>query len=713
MSKFLYNLINNISFNNQSTPRKSSGSFSRDPKQVKAKRVGSQLGDTSGSGRDSFEGHDVNLSLIADVIRKDTFLTQGVMKYEELIFKSGWTLQSKNDQALEYIKFRLNMIAIATGIPTEEFFSHIARDIVWASNCFIVKARAKGGVGLPPGTSLQAVPPAKDPVVGYFVLPPQTIEIARDENGEITKYKQEVPGGGDAKEFNPEDIIHIKVNNRSGTAFGDPWIAPVVEDVRLLRKIEENVSLLLYKHIFPSLKYQIGLDKDGFQATDEEIDEARSMVDGMNEDSMYVIPERHNIEAIGIQTIDGNPYLEYFQKRVISGLGLSQVDFGRGDTANRNTADAMTGQKADRVKGWQKIIQTYIDKFIIEELLVEGGFDPLINPDTDVDFVFNEIELESKIKFETHELNKFNSNVQTWEETRVNIGQDSAADEERLHFNMIGNKGSEAASNTIDNQNQPENQNGKRSGPKKTTEFFERELETMHGTSESLSNRGFKEKLDDFTSYAESEINEQYDGLRTSILNNISESKRFPIQTLDKNLVSKIQEDEVSKVLIREAKNMFYTGSRAACIDTSHESNTDYNPFDRIVAEDIKSTTSRLFKSINEAIKENTQTENSKESVLAVASSAFESNQYKVRRNVKTLLARSYNYGYILELLRSGQKETSVLDQDECSVCKSKNKQAIKLNEFNSFDEFAIYYKIPPWHENCECEVTYYKGGET
>lgn len=712
MSRVLYNLIRGFSARNEaSAGAPSRSAFDRDPKKVRAKRVGYQIGGASGGASDSFEFHDVDLGAIAESIRRDAYLTQGVMKYEELVFKSGWRLKSKNEQALEYIKHRLDVMAVATGIPTEEFFTQIARDIVWASNCFIVKARAKNGVGLPPGVNLQPVPPSKDPVAGYFVLPPQTIEIARDEHGEVVKYRQEAEGGGDEIEFNPEDIIHIKVNTRSGRAFGDPWLAPVIEDVRLLRKVEENAALLLYKHIFPSLKYKVGLDKSGFEATDEEIESVEAMLEGMEEDSVYILPERHDIDSIKVNAIDGNPYLQYFENRVFSGMGLSQVDFGRGDTANRNTADAMTGQKADRIKGWQKIIQAYIDNFIIDELLIEGGYDPVINPEYDVDFVFNEIELEAMIKSENHELQKFNNNMQTWEETRANLGLDPSADEGRLHYNMIGSSSkSDAGKNSVDSQNQPENQNGKTSGPKRATE---REANTYR-LSESSKEEHLSKEVSALVQFAYSKYRKFYQVLKEDIISKAHESKMsYPIESVTSSLlVNKLQEDSLADFLAESSIKSFNIGFESSSREIGKKVVISKDHYYQIIKDSVEEINSSFIKSLNTTIEGSVKnTEGSSDCASSIAS-AFKANEYKIVRNIKTVILRSYNYGYAIRLLVDGQEMASVFGLDECEYCEEMNRDPLLLSEYSSLSSMFLYHLVPPWHFNCECQVVSFKGGE-
>jgi hypothetical protein len=734
LAKWLFQVMKNLRVKNAPSGGKSGriGSFSRDPKAIQVKRVGYQLTNASGGGgRDNFEGPEADFNIIDQAIKRDSYLMQSVMKYEELIFKSGWSLQSKNDQALQYVKLRLEMMAIATGIPTEELFQGIARDIVRYSNCFIAKARAKNGQGLPPGISVMAVPPAKDPVVGYFRLPPQTIQIARDKNGNVVKYKQEVQGAEKPIEFRPEDIIHIKVNVPPGKAFGDPWLAPILEDVRLLRKVEENAALLLYRHIFPLLKYKVGLAEPGWEATDEELEELRAIIEDMPTDGAIVLPERHDVEAVEIKPIDGKPYLEYFENRVFSGLGLSQVDFGRGDTANRSTADAMTGIKADRVKGFQQAIMMQIDKYIIDELLVEGGFDPIVNPEFDVNFVFNEIELERKIAKETHEVFKFNNNIQTWEETRINMGMDPVADESRLHFNMIG----AATSKEADNKNQPENQNGKRTGPKRATErvqeihqkyFYDKVTPTqVIKENKSTDDKKVQENVMDHVSDEEyqhliQKLEEMYLDIEQDTIDYFKQQQSkmtYPLKDT-KGLFGSLHfgTKQMENAIRKYAEVVFKQGVANAKDDLDRKNEPSFNH--SLALQTIHMYTqeslSNLKKQIISLLEERLEgAENLSEATLIIKG-VFESMRFKVRMIAKVLVARSYNYGYALSIMNYGVNKAKVIyTGEECSSCKEKAKGMMELKQLSDLDEVSVFYKIPPWHPNCECELkAALEGGE-
>lgn len=662
----------------KNAPVTTASGFNRDPKVFSIKFLGYQLV-VGGGGRDNFEASKTDLTILANAIERDTYLAQAVMRYAELLFVSGWTFKGKNEQALLYLKQRLEMIAVASKIPTEELFFGIGHDIVRYANCFIVKARAKGGKGLPPGMNLTPIPPSKDAIAGYFRLPPQTITISRDANGNITKYRQTPIGGGDPIDFKPEDIIHICVNRPVGEAFGEPFLSPVIEDIRLLRKIEENAALLLYRHIFPLMKYKVGLPEKGMEATPEEMETLRNIIENLPTDGAILMPERHDIEAVPIETVDAKPYLDYFENRVFSGLGMSQVDFGRGDTANRNTADAMTGNKADRVKGWQQQIQVQIDKYIIDELLIEAGYDPLINPEFDINFSFNEVQQEQRIKHDVHEIFKFTNNVQTWDETRKNLGMDPAADEARLYVNMIGaidyqNKNNAQAQNLT----QPTNQYGTRSGPKRSTEQL-KESKVIRQTDQMINffRQSKNAFFDEFNKY------KQNRSLQPMWLSMIA----F-LQGFEKNI----------KTL---AFDQFQNGAKqAAKQQQMNQQVIQSSAYDVYLSVSIQTMRTRIGLGLKQAEQADD------------ADIIWNSLEAQIRRFTRTEMMRSYNVGFALQTKKAGITHSLVsLSTMDCNHCSESGKTGHAFQIDSSWDDHALITNIPPYHPNCECVLG--EGGES
>jgi len=721
LAKLFAKFMNRIGIRNApsaSLPKRGGGgAINRDPKAVQVKRVGYQISNAQGgggNGRDNFESPKVDFTVIEQAIERDSYILQSVMKYEELIFKSGYGFQSKNDQALQYLQLRLDAMSIATQVSTEELYHGIARDIVRFSNAFIVKARAKGGKGLMPGITATAVPPAKDPVAGYFLLPPSTMQIARDQNGNITGYQQQVPGGNNTVKFRPEDIIHIKVNVPSGEAFGLPFLAPVLDDVRLLRKIEENAALLLYRHIFPLLAYTVGLDKPGFEATDEELDEIRQAIENMPTDGALVLPERHKIDAINISTIDGKPYLDYFEQRVFTGLGMSTVDMGRGDTANRNTADAMGGIKADRVKGWQQQIEAQLNKYLFEELLVEGGYDPVANPDLAVRFQFNEIESEMRIKLDTHEIYKFEHNIQTWDETRKNMKLDPTVDESRLYFNMVqiplAIKTAEAKASAVNassagtpetnNKQKPANQHGTRSGPKRSTES--NFVDIQENVLQAFPTRSIPQMTN--------KLNTIYQQMEDDVLSEIKrrfERRSYPLKDI-KTMVSSIYfgKERMKDIVQKEARPIFIDGAKQAMKETKRKKmpSIDASLALKIVTDSAVDSFKLIETSLHDLLVKKLEGIDEYAKAMITAKGIFESLRYRLQFISKTLLMKTYQYGYILGLSRYGESAVHVVvSENECEKCQEKAGLIIQLSNLSHMDEIALWYRIPPFHPNCEC----------
>ena len=105
--------------------------------------------------------------------------------------------------------------------------------------------------------------------------------------------------------------------------------------------------------------------------------------------------------------------------------------WGRGDTANRSTGDNMTSEMADRIRAITKIIEMFFNSFIVKELLMEGGYDPVLNPDQVAELKFHDNDVDVKIKKEVHAIYKYEHNAITEDEMRELLGMDPIADTDR------------------------------------------------------------------------------------------------------------------------------------------------------------------------------------------------------------------------------------------------------------------------------------------
>lgn len=383
------------------------------------------------SKSEDFEGPENDLSEVKAAIETDSYIKVALDKMAQLVLKSGYKYESKNQAALEYIKMRIALMELGSGVPFDVLLTETARSLVYYSNCFWIKSRIDKVQG-----PVQCKPVfGKKPIGAYFIADPTIVEIKRSKDGTINRYK--VSGEGDEKEFAAGDVIHFYVDRDASNNYGTPRIISALEDVRVLRKIEGNALSLIYRFAIPLYQCKIGLPEANLMATNQEIKEAEKALDKMSMDGIIVTNERTNFFAIGAdnKAIDLSVYLSYFEKRVFTALNISEAMMGRG--GSKQDSDSMEGLMHDTVKYYQAAMVSFIEKMVLNELLLEGGFNPILNEDDRVRFIFNEINLDTKIKLENHMLNQYTTNAIGFEEMRGSIGRNTETDESRLYSNLI------------------------------------------------------------------------------------------------------------------------------------------------------------------------------------------------------------------------------------------------------------------------------------
>lgn len=423
---------------------------------------------------------EYNLDEIQIAQDTDGYLFRAIKKKVNRFLTAGWEIVGEDPEVVKYIKKRISEIEYVSKTPWNLLLTQTATDLFRFSNCMWVKARSERSSS---GSKRKIFEGAEvEPVAGYFVLPFETLAFKTKRNGEIKKIRQKMPSG-DEKYFSPNDVIHFYENKKPGFAMGTPEIVPVLDDIALLRRLEENVEDLIESNLYPLFHYTVGSDSmperyspEGYKETDI----VKNTIDYMPAGGIYVSDHRHKITAIGSEgralRIEG--YLDYFKKRVIAGLGLSSVDMGEGDTANRSTANALSQSAIQDVEALQFTLKTFIEFFVFNELLLEGGYDPLESGNK-VEIKFGVVDREARGKLENQTVQLFLNNLISENEARQRLGMPPEVDKEDTHYSLYtlplaelkvfgpkvqSEKNSEK--NTSENTSMPENQHGKRMGPK-------------------------------------------------------------------------------------------------------------------------------------------------------------------------------------------------------------------------------------------------------
>lgn len=446
----------------------------RDPKSTQVKIVTPRLGGGPAGG---FEDSPIDLSEVGRAYYTDSYISRAINKVVGLMFKSGWQFSSLNADALDYVQARFNLMSESTDTSTEELLRELGNNYVLYGNAPVIKVRGSENLADLEATGYYG----GEPIAALFAGPPESFQVERDELGNITNYNVMGEQGEDVA-FSPEDVHHMTYHKPTGRAFGIPHISNVIDDVLILRQIEENIARLIYRNIFPLQTYTVGESKPGYEATDDEIIQVQETLRNAPLDAMIVLPERHKIETVSNSSgaLQAYEYLRYFRQRVFTGLGVSESTMGIGDSSNRSTSDNQSSDLIDLVKDFQQNFTAEFQR-VIDEILFEGGYDPTLNKEEKVLFEFIEIEQSAKIARENHNIQMFHGNAISFEELRSLNGHEPITDLNMFYYNLFKNdaaRAGEASDNQTNNRDQPENQHGKEDAPNKDSLKDSMEKET-------------------------------------------------------------------------------------------------------------------------------------------------------------------------------------------------------------------------------------------
>lgn len=365
----------------------------------------------------------------------DSYYSTSVDRHVELIMKKGYYLSGKNPDAVAYVERRLKEMAYVSGTPTEDVFRQGIRDTVTTSTGLLVLKRDPTRSS---GRRIKKYGKELEPISAVYNADPSTVSVRQSSSGRPTTWIQQIPGGG-RKEWPHHDVIHIPLRRKSGFLFGTPFIIPVLEDIRALRKLEAMAEHVAHKFAFPLLHWKVGtetlpahevVDPDT-GARHSEIAIADSYLESMAQEGYVVTSERHEIKIIGAEgeRLDIGPFIDHYEMRVLGGLRISQMDLGRGDTANKGTASALSQILVDACTEIQRVFAEMVTFVLINDLLFEGGFDPL--SDDAVFLMFPAINSEEQRAHENHGLNLYVSGgIQVDEFRRDYLGRNPFSEED-------------------------------------------------------------------------------------------------------------------------------------------------------------------------------------------------------------------------------------------------------------------------------------------
>jgi len=377
-----------------------------------------------------FADSEYDLSTIANAVQLDGLLNRSVNIFVEQINKNGYDIVVPDTKLQDHINNRMREVELFTNQKHTELMTSISRQLVTYGNAYVIKSR-KPNVSKY-GKAYKLFNRTVQPIVGLFVADATTMKIGLNNNNHVTYYKQTI--AGNERIFKADDVIHLTYNKIPGLLTGRSSIISILDDVRALRKLEEEAEILGFQYAVPLYLYKVGTDNH--PAAPGEVDSVAVEINHMNTYGIMCVPHTHTVETVtnNNDPIDIIKYVDHFKKRVYSGLGLSAAVMGESDTSNRNTAEAAYLSMQSITKSYQQIISDKLEIELVKELILDAGFAPAR---FEYEVRFKEIDLEATIKKETHILQKYQGNLITLTEARLGLEMESKTDMADLYLNQI------------------------------------------------------------------------------------------------------------------------------------------------------------------------------------------------------------------------------------------------------------------------------------
>jgi hypothetical protein len=664
------------------------------------------------------------------ILDTESIVRRAFRNKRNLFVKEGYEFVGATPERVQYIKRRIKQMEEATGLPFAVLMNQTIASLVRCQNAFWVKARKTEASGGRVRTTMDGK--KLKPVAGYFPMPAETVRFKRDAFGKVKKYQQEVYGK-EAIEFKPEDVIHFYFDKREGYAVGTPVLVSVKDDIRALRRIEENVELLVYQHLFPLFHYQVGTEErpaDVLPSGQTEIEDIQLKVAIMPSDGCWVTSERHNIKPL---TADSGPVavkevIEHFKQRIYTGLGNSSVDMGEGGTSNRSTAQTMSRNLVDDTKADQKEFASQFKAYVIRELLLESTFSDgtILNEENEVELKFKEIDFEARQAKENHFVDIFLKNAITHDEMRIELGYEPFAgdgwptansksrmmtkgdgDWARTNYGLVerdkvilqsldepgtdtakseaksrttANKSKSAGGNSVTNKNKPSNQHGTRTSTKVNRDAF-----GARNTLPSLDTI-FLHKPPLQTLFVQ---------LRKDVVSQIH------LRGLNYREIQVLIDSAFAQArdrLVALAQRTYRIGIRDARADvwsirTDRADERIHRHIDRYIVK-LKNELARTVKR-NTIKSDILRTENA-----IIVGAVFDSLEHRTSMIDDSEIMRAYNYGKASGYRSIGFTEMKSVRHgtQECEICDG---STLSYTE----SDVIIYEDLPPRHPHCTCTM--------
>jgi len=391
----------------------------------------------------------------------------------------------------------------------------------------------------------------------------------------------------------------------------------------------------------------------------------------------------------------------------------------------------MSRNLVDDVKYYQRVMEIFINEYIIKELLLESTFENPLDEENVVRLEFREVDLDAKIKVENHAIQSFTSHLITHSEARKMYGKEPLSEEEwadtywRLieePMNLIkavdepysaAAKALAANPNTAIEQGDLDKEESKDDDIREEEQEAEEKKAKMKATIKKTSGQRqaasrdrpsnqhgraagpTKRKSGFDPEYILDEANPiltAYNNLYQNVMYSWSKGN-LTVDWFRQIAMSVHQKmvDDMSRIVRLDFRKGLKTANYIA-------GQTEIDVPIQMLETRISSYISRLFDAIQKRLESPKLHELPPDQVGTYLSAIFDSLRFRSSLIYRSERAKAYNYGVLIGLQKRGVKKARVISHDgNCDECQEHMK-TIELHN-------ASIHDIPGFRPNCKCVI--------
>lgn len=346
--------------------------------------------------------HPQHFRALFDLYSIDSDVQRSVNRHVELALRNGVRFVSENPLAAEALQERLFRMCILTGyIDEQQWLFKVGLDYMLFANLFLYRRFSKANTGL---SSTR-----RSGIVSYDILPPELIAMEFDKNKKISKFTV------DSLEYKTSEVVHLAIFQPAGRMFGISPLFSIMHDVHMTRGIEDIVYEMIRKNLHPLLHAKVGVNRPT-KVSDREIQDMNVILSSLDPHSGYVVTQGYTeLKMIGSesQALRTEGQIDRFRERSLAGLHLPP---------HKEVEVPFTPSMESRIDTLRRFGFGALESTVFFDLLLEEGFNPILEPKDRVKMLYSPISVERTTKLEMHAQQQYVQGLAGLNEQRLMLG---------------------------------------------------------------------------------------------------------------------------------------------------------------------------------------------------------------------------------------------------------------------------------------------------